>query len=137
MTLSLQDRQDIIDVVTRYTLAIDLGNWADLNTVFTADAQIDYSTAGGITGAFPDVKEWLPQALSLFTHRQHLIGQVSIEFDGDVAKVMAYYINPMTYEVDGTEGHYQSGGIYHHQMVKTGQGWRSQSLIEQELWRRT
>ncbi|OHU63959.1 nuclear transport factor 2 family protein [Mycobacteroides chelonae] len=137
MALNFQDRQDITDVITRYTLAIDLGNWNELDSVFTVDAQIDYSTAGGIVGSFSEVKEWLPQALSLFTHKQHLIGQISIELDGDVAKVMAYYINPMTYEVDGTEGHYQSGGIYHHQMVRTQQGWRSQSLIEQELWRRT
>ena len=137
MSLDWADRQEIVDVVTRYTLAIDLDRWGDLDSVFTADAMIDYSMAGGITGAYPEVKAWLPQALSLFTHKQHLVGQIDINIVDDVAHVMAYYINPMTYEHEGSVGHYQSGGIYHHQMVRTEQGWRSQSLIEQELWRRT
>ena len=46
----ISDRLEITDVLTRYTRAIDTGDWDRLDTVFTPDAEIDYTESGGIAG---------------------------------------------------------------------------------------
>ena len=48
----ISDRLEIADVLTRYTRAIDTGDWDKLDTVFTPDAEIDYTESGGIAAGF-------------------------------------------------------------------------------------
>ena len=77
----ISDRIEIQDVLTRYTRAIDEGQWDGLDTVFTPDAQIDYTESGGIAGSFPEAKKWLAETLpAFFTATLHTIGQVSVEW---------------------------------------------------------
>ncbi|WP_285490970.1 hypothetical protein [Amycolatopsis taiwanensis] len=37
---------------------------------------------------------------------------------------------------NGTEEFFYCGGYYHHDLVRTGQGWRSRQLIEETVWTR-
>ena len=77
----LSDRAEINDALIRYTIAIDTGEFDRLDTVFTPDAQIDYSESGGTVGGFAEVKPWLAENLPAFsTRRMHTLGQVSIAF---------------------------------------------------------
>lgn len=135
----ISDRLEIADVVTRYTRAIDTGEWARLDTVFVADSQIDYTESGGIAGTYAEVKPWLAEMLpAFFPQRMHTIGQVEVVFDGpDTAAVVAYFDNPMPMH-DGQGGTriVEIGGLYHHDMVRTPDGWRSRRLHEQVVWRR-
>ncbi|WP_232681014.1 nuclear transport factor 2 family protein [Nocardioides sp. R-C-SC26] len=143
----ISDRLEIADVITRYTRAIDTGEWDRLDTVFTPDAQIDYTESGGISAGFDQVKPWLAEMLpAFFPHRMHTIGQVEIVFDADSlagdgtpgrAAVTAYFDNPMPMD-DGAGGTkiVEIGGLYHHQMVRTDDGWRSRQLHEQVVWKR-
>jgi SnoaL-like domain len=133
----LSDRQEIGDLLTRYTRAIDLGHWDDLDTVFTADAQIDYTATGGTAGAFPEVKQWLAEMLPMFAHRQHVLGQVDVRLDRDEAMVTAYFLNPLVLaQPDGAEQVWEFGGYYHHRLVRTPAGWRSRELVEELVWKR-
>lgn len=132
----LADRLGIADVLTAYTVAIDTGDWDRLDTVFTEDARIDYSESGGQVGRFPEIKAWLADTLPIFVRRQHQLGQMDVQFDGDTATVAAYFINPMVYVADGEERMFECGGVYHHDMVRTPAGWRSRKLHEQLIWRR-
>ena len=80
-SLSLQeisDRIEINDLLTRYTVAIDTKDWNLLDTCFTPDAQVDYTTSGGIKGEYPEVRAWLEKALAPFTMTQHLIIKTSV-----------------------------------------------------------
>ncbi len=125
----LSDRAEINDVLIRYTRAIDTGDWDRLDTVFTPDAQIDYTESGGIAAAFPEVKPWLAEMLpAFFPMRMHTLGQVEIRLDGDSAEVSAYFHNPMPMD-DGKGGTklVEIGGIYHHTMTRTPDGWRSRA----------
>jgi hypothetical protein len=66
MTLSLQqisDRLEIEDLVYCYSQAIDQQAFDVLDTVFTADAFVDYSAMGGAKGSYPEVKAFLQGAL--------------------------------------------------------------------------
>jgi hypothetical protein len=135
----ISDRLEIADVLTRYTRAIDEGQWDGLDTVFTPDAQIDYTESGGIAGPFPEAKKWLSETLpAFFTATLHTIGQVSVEYVGpDEATVVAYFDNPMLMRSgDDATTVVEVGGKYHHTMVRTPDGWRSKRLHEEMVWKR-
>lgn len=136
----LIDRAEITDAITRYTLAIDDGDFDRLDTVFTADAHIDYTESGGVSDTFAVVKGWLAEALPGFsTHRIHMVGQVAFDFvdSRDEAAVTAYFHNPMRI-ADGRGGErvVEVGGMYQHTFVRTEAGWRSRRLHEKVVWTR-
>ena len=133
----LSDRQEIVDVITRYTRAIDTRSWDDLDAVFTEDAVLDYSAVGGPAVALDVAKPWVEKGLSGFLRYQHVIGQVSIELDGDTARATAYFTNPMIAPTrDGGESLVEVGGYYHHDLVRTPDGWRSRRMVDELIWQR-
>lgn len=135
----ISDRAEIAEVLIRYTRAIDTGEWDRLDTVFTPDADIDYTESGGLHDGFATVKPWLAEVLpAFFPQRMHTLGQIETRFSGpDAATVAAYFHNPMPAD-DGAGGTkvVEFGGIYHHEMVRTPEGWRSRRLHEQIVWKR-
>jgi len=133
----LTDRQEIVDVITRYTRAIDTRSWDDLDAVFTDDAVLDYSAVGGPAESLAVARPWVAQGLAGFLRYQHVIGQVSIELDGDTATATAYFTNPMVApNSDGTENLVEVGGYYHHDLVRTPAGWRSRHMVDETVWMR-
>lgn len=134
----LIDRAEITDALTRYTLAVDDGDWDALDTVFAADATIDYSESGGTVGELAEVKKWLAEMLPAFSQKRlHTIGQVGITFTEEGADVVAYFDNPMVIS-DGSGGErvVEVGGRYRHFFVRTPDGWRSRHLYEEVFWTR-
>lgn len=135
----ISDRLEIEGVLVRYTRGIDTGEWDLLDTVFTGDAEIDYTESGGIADTYPAVKAWLAEVLpAFFPKRMHSLAQVAISFDGpDEALATAYFHNPMPMD-DGQGGTkvVEFGGLYHHTLTRTADGWRSRRLHEEIVWKR-
>jgi SnoaL-like domain len=139
----ISDRMEIEGVLIRYTRGIDTGEWDLLDTVFTPDAEIDYTESGGIADTYPAVKSWLAEVLpAFFPKRMHSLAQIAITFPGDgegrdEALATAYFHNPMPMD-DGHGGEklVEFGGIYHHTMTRTPDGWRSRRLHEEVVWKR-
>ena len=53
----LADRAEIHDVIVRYGWAIDTKDWALLDTCFTDDAEVDYSSnPGGKQGPYKQIR---------------------------------------------------------------------------------
>lgn len=135
----LTDRLEIADLLARYAYAIDSGAWDALDEVFTADAVIDYTSAGGIKGPFPEVKKWLADVLPHWPGRMHLIGAMTVTFDGSSASasVRASFTDALSPSREMvTEGVIHGGGWYHHTLIRTQEGWRSRQLVEEQTWRR-
>jgi hypothetical protein len=133
----ISDRLEIEALLTRYTRAIDTGEWDQLDEVFTPDAEIDYTATGGIAAEYAEVKAWLAEMLPIFPKRMHTLGQIDSQVTGDEATVAAYFHNPMLLpQSDGGEVLVEFGGIYHHDLVRTPQGWRSRRLLEELVWKR-
>ena len=106
----LLDRLEIDDLLTRYATAIDTSNFDLLDDVFTADAQVDYTSAGGIAGDFPTIKAWLSEVLPYFPAYQHLVGNRNVVLDGDTATSVSVFFNPMVQKNGDT---FFCGGEYH------------------------
>lgn len=134
----LSDRQEITDLLTRYTRAVDTSSFDDLDQVFTPDAVLDYTASGGPAGPPNEVVAWIRKGLAGFQRTQHILGQVSITFtDADDARVTAYFTNPMVViNPDGNEGLWEVGGYYHHDVVRTPEGWRSAKIVDDIQWTR-
>jgi 3-phenylpropionate/cinnamic acid dioxygenase small subunit len=129
------DRLAIEDLLTRYALAIDTKDWDLLDTVFTPDAKLDYTTAGGIAGDYPKVKAWLAEVLAGFPMTQHFITNHAVTIEGDGATVRSYVYNPMgSHRRDGTLKLFYTGGFYVDRMRRTADGWRIVDRYEDMTW---
>lgn len=132
----LSDRQEISDLVTAYTRAVDTARFGDLARVFTEDAVLDYSSPGGPIGSLAEVTPFI-ENLTGFERWQHTIGQIAIDLAGDRAHATAYFINPMVARnPDGSEVVLEVGGYYHHDLVRTADGWRSARMVDEIVWTR-
>jgi 3-phenylpropionate/cinnamic acid dioxygenase small subunit len=131
----IADRLEIQDLLTRYCRAIDTRAWDDLDTIFTPDATIDYTAAGGVRGAFPEVKAWLAEVLPRFAMTQHLVTNHDIQVDGDRATSRVYVYNPMgTRNAAGTLDLFFFGGWYNDRLVRTPDGWRIAERTEETAY---
>ena len=96
---------------------------------------LDYTSSGGVAGAFPEVKAWLVSVLPHFPAYQHLVTNTDIRIDGDTATSRAEFYNPMvTTKPDGSRGIFFVGGEYHDKLVRTPAGWRIAERIERSVW---
>lgn len=129
----ISDRLEVEDLLTRYAHAVDRRDWDLYRSVFTSDARIDYTSAGGIAGTVDEIVAWLDEVLGAFTSTQHLVANIELEVtgDGDIGRVSAMFHNPMKL-ADGTVMF--TGGWYHHDLVRTPRGWRSSRLVEESAW---
>ena len=133
----LSDRQEIVDLITRYTRAVDTKTFDPVD-VFTPDAVLDYTAAGGPAAGLDEAMTWVREMMTgAFERWQHLIGQVSIDLAGDSATATAYFFNPMVIaQPDGSEKLFEVGGYYHHDLVRTADGWRSSRMVDDLVWSR-
>jgi hypothetical protein len=127
----------IDDLLTRYTIAVDDEDFDLLDTVFTPDAILDYTSAGGPRGPYPEIKAWLSAALSTGNPaRQHLIANRQVLIEGSTARVRAYFFNPFTLDTPDGGIEYSLGGGYYNHLLRLGpEGWRSVELFELRVWR--
>ena len=126
------DELQIAALLYRYARAVDTKDTELYRSVFTDDAYIDYSSAGVIAGSRDEVADWLRQAFAPIPMSMHYITNIESEIDGDTAKVRAMFYNPM--QLPGTTELSCCGGYYHHELVRTPDGWRSRHLREENVW---
>jgi hypothetical protein len=128
----LSDRVELEQLSVQYANAIDSGNWDELDTVFTADAYIDYRKLGGIDGRYPQIKQWLSEVLPKFPHYCHLVGNIAVTVTGDTATGRTLCINPMDTQIPGGGSQVMFLGLwYHDKFTRTAQGWRMTERVEQ------
>lgn len=129
------DRLEIQNILTRYCTAIDSKRYEMLDEVFTPEAFIDYTSAGGAKGQFPEIREWLESTLVLFPVTQHVVSNFDIVVRGDEATSRCVFFNPMGLGLpDGTVRMLFFGGYYNDRLVRTGAGWRIIERIEESTW---
>ena len=126
------DLGEIKALLYRYARAVDTKDWELYRSVFTDDAHIDYSSAGAAAGPRDEVIDWLAAGFGAIPWTMHYITNIEADITGDTATVRAMFYNPM--HLPGMAEPSACGGYYHHQLVRTADGWRSRSLREDNLW---
>ncbi len=127
------DLLEISELLYRYARAVDAKDWDLYRSVFTDDAVIDYSSAGAIAGSRDEVTEWLATGFAAIPMSMHYITNIEVlDHSGDAATVRAMFYNPM--QLPGMRDLSYCGGYYHHELVRTVDGWRSRSLREDNVW---
>jgi len=128
----MTDQLDIEALLYRYARGVDTKDWDTYRSVFTEDAHIDYSSAGAIAGTREEVIAWLAAGFATIPWSMHHITNIEADITGDTATVRAMFYNPM--QLPGMTEPSACGGYYHHELVRTADGWRSRSLREDNVW---
>jgi 3-phenylpropionate/cinnamic acid dioxygenase small subunit len=129
---AVQDKLEIHELLARYARGVDTKDWELWKSVFTRDAHVDYSSAGAPVGPPHELAAWLERGLEVVPMTQHLISNIEVDLDGDKAKVRAMFFNPL--QLPGMAEMSFCGGYYHHDMVRTDEGWKSERLVEENVW---
>ena len=130
----ISDRLEIQDLLARYSNAIDTMQWDQLDELFTADADIDYTSMGGIRGTLAEQKEFLEQNLPTIFQRgfQHLAATTMFDIDGDSARIRTICFNPMVIK---DEQHLLLCGMwYQDTLVRVDGRWRIQQRVQDRGW---
>ncbi|MCV7028686.1 nuclear transport factor 2 family protein [Mycobacterium sherrisii] len=135
----ISDRLEIQQLMVDYSTAIDQRRFDDLDKVFTEDAYIDYTALGGIEGRYPEVKKWLSEVLPNFPVYAHMLGNFSVQIDGDKASSRVICFNPMVFPSDSGKPGDQvmfCGLWYDDEFVRTPQGWRMTRRVETKVFQK-
>lgn len=124
------DRLAIGELLARYAWAMADCDWTAWRATMTADAQVDYSTAGGVAGTADEACAWLETTFAAFDLTLSAVGNTVVDFDGDdTAAVRSLY--RMVMRMPGDEPVYlEASGTYLDRVVRTPDGWRIHERVE-------
>ena len=125
------DLLDIQRLLSDYAWGCDEGDWALLRSVFSDDAELDYSSTGGPAGGRDEVVAWLESSLSGI-RIQHVVSNFRIDVTGDSAAGKAMFFT--TVHLDGLDQPLTTGGYYDLGFVRTDGRWLIHRLNEDNRW---
>lgn len=134
----LLDREEIRDVITRYSFSLDMRDWKLHRSCFTDEIQMDYSASIG-EGELKTYQadKWVERVKPFFMNleaTQHIAMPLSIEIEGDQASCISmlhaqhYMPNHKGGSVQRMIGHYENF------FVRTNQGWKINKIIQHINW---
>lgn len=122
---AISDRIEIERVLNRYFRAIDTKDWDLLDSVFTADATVHYTTPSEIETTFAKMKPIFAIFTDSFFFTQHSPSRIVVDVDGDTARssnnLRAIHVQE-THE--GEPNTWVVYGDYFDDLVRTSDGWR-------------
>ena len=132
-TQTLEDKQAISDLQNYYSFSIDSGEYDNLEDVFVPDVIADYGVAGFNEG-LEQVKSTCRNALDPLTSAQHMNGNNWADIDGDEAIAGCYFQVHMYLESAPGGEHFEMGGRYDDELIRTAGGWRIEKRKITILW---
>lgn len=127
------DRLEIQQQLANYSTGVDFQDWDLYKSVFTVDADIDYTNSIPLRGTPEKIVEFFEPIFRRMPWTQHYITNVSYKFDGDASQVRAFFYNPCLLPGKKDVSHHY--GYYDHRFIRTDAGWKSTHLVETMLHR--
>lgn len=125
----------IQQLIARYAVHVDRGEFDALDDLFAPGARIDFSTFGGPVGELAAVKVFLGATLPGFTRTQHLMGLPAVEVRGETATARTPCTNPMVPPGrDGKDQVWLIGLWYDDEFVRTDAGWRFSARVQERCY---
>ena len=118
-----EDRQAIVDLCIRYTLALDSRDWASLRECFAETATAHYEGRDDSVG-YEAIEATCRTALEPLRASQHLLGNHLVTLKGDEADGVCYF--QAQHVRDGMAGGstFMVAGRYDDHFVRSEAGWR-------------
>ncbi|MCW2622325.1 MAG: hypothetical protein JWL64_1927 [Frankiales bacterium] len=128
-----QDERAVQAICVRYATALDDRDWEQLRRCFTPDAVVVYEGIAECTG-YEAVEARCRSALAPFARTQHLIGNVVVDLDGDLAGASCYV--QAQHVRAGAEGavNVTLVGRYRDEFVRGDDGWRIRRRHLETWW---
>lgn len=131
----LSDRAEIQDVIVQEASAMDRRDWSRWESLFTEDAEIDYSENDGAKGRPAVVRAWLAAVLGGFHSYQHLSSNTEIELEGDRARARSMQYIAVRMDTSEDVRVVFSGIWFRDELQRTAAGWRISKRHEELAWR--
>lgn len=127
-----QDQAEIIQVINRYGVAMDARRWDLFDTIFTAEAELDYSWSRW--NSLDVFKAEFAQAHAGFDATQHAMFNHLVEAEGNNASAFTYCSWRLIKL--GTKGgdHLFGTAWYDDTLIRTADGWRIACRRCRILW---
>jgi hypothetical protein len=126
----LTDRAEIAELLVSYARCIDRRDWPGLQDCYTDSGVMQHGDASVPREAMPQLSE---RILAGVSSSHHLVGDPSIDIDGDHATTHSHYI--ATHVSEGTAVKRQAGGWYDCELERTDAGWRFSRVRSSTAWR--
>jgi hypothetical protein len=130
----LVDRAEISDLLFAYAHFIDTTQWEPFFALFTDDAELHYPWHGPLRFGETDMLSVWEEAFRDFWATQHISSNHRIEIDGDRATTTSYVHAAHMRDAANYGDHFDIGGWYRCEMVRTPAGWRIARLRLNCLW---
>jgi len=130
----MADHLAIQDLATAYAYAVDDRDWLRWQELFTVDAHIDYTAAGGIAGTPAEVAAWMPAAMAVFTFCLHTTATHEIRFtspDTAIGRVQVFNRNGVEWE--GESEIFDVSAIYEDVYRRVDDSWRIARRTERTI----
>lgn len=124
-------RAEISELLARYCRAVDTRRFEQFGDLFTADATVDYSASGGISGTAAEAQAYLADALAVFSRTQHMLGLPAIDLDGDRAAAVVACHNPMVMGEGPARRVLVCALWYHLDLRRVDGSWRISALSQE------
>jgi hypothetical protein len=135
MSSAVEDKLAIQDLIARYAVVVDSGDYDGLDELFTDGATIDFTTFGGPVDNLLGIKRFLADSLGIFKRTQHMMGLPLITLEGDRAIGRTSCNNPMVInDSDGGTKVWLIGLWYDDEFVRTDAGWRFTSRRQERCY---
>ncbi len=120
---ALSDRDEIIELRSRYGRALDERDWNLMRTVFAEDATADFALGTPFEG-IEDIVRGCRSQMDSLDHTQHFMGNHEVELDGDRARGRHKLIGSAFLHTNIGAPTATLYGDYVDEYVRTDQGWR-------------
>src|SRR5262245_18980378 len=100
--------------IQRYGEAVDSQRFELFDVTFSADAELDYRSAGGTCGNRDTLRDWLATSRAGLVQWQHHLSSPMIEIEGARARARTDVYTPTVYrDGQGVASVLHTGGRYH------------------------
>ncbi len=133
----LLERMEIINTVNQVGMTADLRDWKACRNCFTDQVDVDYtSLIGGqpaMVSADDLIESWSQQLSGLKT-TQHMITNHAVTLNGDTATCISQFQAQHLLPNDTGGPLWTLGGIYHHELMHTNNGWKVCKMKMTATW---
>lgn len=119
----MADREDIVERLNLYGLAMDTRRWDLFDRIFLPDAQVDYGP-GSCWNALGVFKQAFGAFHALFDATQHIMSNHLVRLAVDRAFSITYGQWRLIRDAAGDPPVWDGSGYYDDEWTRTAQGWR-------------